>query len=192
MKTAKPKLLVFISGGGRTLLNIHDRTLDGSLPAEIKLVVASRACLGEERASQRGLPTLIVPGTLTSADLIELVRLHDIELVVLAGYLRLMPVPPELEGRMVNIHPSLLPKYGGAGMYGHHVHEAVLAAGDDESGCTVHLCTPEYDRGRILVQRRCPVIKGDTPTTLAARVFEQELLALPEAISLLLKERGRI
>jgi phosphoribosylglycinamide formyltransferase 1 len=97
-----------------------------------------------------------------------------------------LPIPAALEGRVLNIHPALLPRFGGPGMYGHHVHEAVLAAARSEgltqSGCTVHLCNNEYDKGQILLQRTCPILQGDTPDSLAARVFEQELVAYPQAI----------
>ena len=185
-----PRLAVFLSGSGRTLLNIDDRIKAGELAATIALVVASKPCIGADRAAARGLPTEVIPKSLDDAALCTLLDPHHIDLIVLAGYLRLLPVPAAYEGRIINIHPSLLPKHGGPGMYGHFVHEAVLAAGDAESGCTVHLCTREYDQGRFLVQRRCPVLPGDTPDTLAARVFEQELIAMPEAIRLRLAELG--
>ena len=185
-----PRLAVFLSGGGRTLLNIDDRIKAGELHAQIPLVVASRACAGADRAAARGLHTVILPRLFGEPELIALLDAHKIDLVVLAGFLRLMPIPAAYEGRIINIHPSLLPKHGGPGMYGHFVHEAVLRSGDTESGCTVHLCTPEYDKGRILVQRRCPVMANDTPDTLASRVFEQELLAMPEAIQIRLAELG--
>jgi folate-dependent phosphoribosylglycinamide formyltransferase PurN len=184
----RPRLAVFLSGGGRTMLNLHDRILAGSLHADIAAVFASRPCAGADRAIARGLPTTIINGTLAEEDLVTLLEAHRIDLAVLAGYLRLLPIPPAYDGRIVNIHPSLLPKFGGPGMYGHFVHEAVLKAGEAESGCTVHVCTREYDKGRILVQRRCPVLPGDTPSMLAARVFEQELLAMPEGIAMLLAE----
>jgi phosphoribosylglycinamide formyltransferase-1 len=104
------------------------------------------------------------------------------ELVVLAGFLRQLVVPEGWLGRVMNIHPALLPKYGGKGMYGHRVHEAVLAAGEAQSGCTVHYVTNEYDAGPILLQRKVDVREGDSPDALAARVFEEEKIALPEAI----------
>lgn len=170
------------------MLNLHDRIAAGSLRADIAVVIASRPCAGADRAIARGLPTTIITGPLAEEDLVTLLDGHAIDLVVLAGYLRLLPVPPTYEGRIINIHPSLLPKFGGPGMYGHFVHEAVLKAGETESGCTVHVCTREYDKGRILVQRRCPVLPGDTPAMLAARVFEQELLAMPEGVAMLLDE----
>ena len=108
------------------------------------------------------------------------------DLVCLAGYLKLLPIPKRWQGRILNIHPALLPKFGGPGMFGDRVHRAVLEAGEQISGCTVHLCTDEFDRGPIVVQRTCPVVPGDTPETLAARVFEQECVAFPEAIRITL------
>ena len=186
-----PRLAVLLSGGGRTMLNIHDRILAGALAANIALVVASRPCSGADHAKARGLRTLVIPGDIPEATLAALLDEHSIDLVVLAGYLRLLPIPASYQGRIINIHPSLLPRHGGPGMYGHHVHEAVLKAGDAESGCTVHVCSREYDKGRIILQRRCPVLPGDTPDSLAARVFEQELLAMPEAIAAVLAERPR-
>lgn len=180
------RLAVMLSGSGRTLLNLLDHIRAGALPAEIPLVVASKECLGAQRARDAGLHTLVRPGVIPAGELNGLLRDHRIDLVALAGYLKLVSVPPAYEGRIVNIHPALLPKFGGHGMFGHHVHEAVLAAHERESGCTVHLVDAHYDRGPILLQRRCPVLPTDTPDTLAARVFEQECLAYPEALRALI------
>ena len=109
--------------------------------------------------------------------------------MTLAGFLHLWRFPAQLDGRVMNIHPALLPGFGGAGMYGHHVHEAVLKAGCKVSGCTVHFCTNEYDKGAIIVQRCCEVADDDDADSLAARVFEQECIAYPEAIRLFAQER---
>jgi phosphoribosylglycinamide formyltransferase-1 len=185
-----PRIAVFISGGGRSMLNLHDACLGKTaqpLHAELAAVVASRACVGAEKAVARGLCVTIHPGVLTPDALLTIVDYHRIDLVVLAGYLKLLPIPERLVGRIINIHPALLPKFGGPGMYGHHVHAAVIAAGEKVSGCTVHRCTPEFDKGDVLVQRTCPVLPGDTPDTLAARVFEQELIALPQGVALALE-----
>lgn len=190
------RLGVFISGSGRSLLNLADRCDDGSLDARIALVLASRECPGADKARARNLPTLVVPRNLGGDELLALVRAHDLRLIVLAGYLRKLPVPGELQGRIVNIHPALLPgdgspgPFGGQGLHGLHVHRAVLAAGVAESGCSVHLVTADYDAGPVILTRRCPVLPGDTPESLAARVFEQELLALPEALQRLLDQPG--
>ena len=115
-----------------------------------------------------------------------------IDLVCLAGYLRWLKIEPRYRGRVMNIHPALLPKFGGPGMYGHHVHRAVLAAGETESGCTVHFVDEEYDHGPVILQRTCPVLPDDDPDSLAARVFEQECKAYPEAVELFAQRRLRI
>jgi phosphoribosylglycinamide formyltransferase-1 len=180
------RLAAFISGSGRTLLNIHDHIRAGDLSAEITLVVASRPCPGAEHAAGRGLPVRIIQGDIPPDALTHLLHEHAIDWVVLAGYLRKLPIAAGFEGRVVNIHPALLPRYGGPGMYAERVHAAVLASGDAESGCTVHLAGADYDTGPIILQKRCPVLPGDTPATLAARVFELETQAYPEALKLLI------
>ncbi len=115
----------------------------------------------------------------------------DVDLVCMAGFLSLWRIPDAYTGRVINIHPALLPDFGGPGMFGHHVHEAVLASGRTESGCTVHFCDNEYDHGPIILQRKVPVYPTDTPDTLAARVFEQECIGYPEAIRHIATERLR-
>jgi phosphoribosylglycinamide formyltransferase 1 len=114
------------------------------------------------------------------------------EMVCLGGWLSLLRIPEQWIGRVLNIHPALLPKFGGKGMWGHHVHEAVLAAGEKTSGCTVHFVNNEYDAGPIILQRTCPVLADDTPDTLAARVFEEEKRAYPDAIDLVRTGRVRL
>jgi phosphoribosylglycinamide formyltransferase 1 len=184
-----PRLAVLLSGGGRTLLNLLDYVRSGSLAATVDLVIASRECLGAQRARDAGLPTQIIPGIIPAPRLASLVRDHRIDLIVLAGYLKLIDIPPDLEGRIVNIHPALLPGFGGPGMYGDRVHEAVIRSGARMSGCTVHLVDAIYDHGRILLQRTCPVLPDDTPHSLADRVFSLECKAYPEALQRLI-ERG--
>ncbi len=116
--------------------------------------------------------------------LLSLLRSHGVELIVLAGFMKRIPMRlvEEYRGRILNIHPALLPKYGGEGMYGSHVHEAVIRSGDRESGATVHVVDEQYDHGSILLQERVPVLHDDTPETLAARVLAVEHKILPEAI----------
>lgn len=191
------RLGVLISGGGRTLLNIVDCINKGELNAEVALVICSRSTVaGVERAKKAGLDVKIIrkkdyPNVDELSRQIEQALVEaDVELVVQAGWLCLWKIPSRYENKVMNIHPALLPGFGGQGMWGHHVHEAVLRAGCKVSGCTVHFCTNEYDKGPIIVQRCCPVEQGDTPDSLAARVFEQECIAYPEAIRLF--ERGRI
>ncbi len=195
----RTRLGVLISGGGRTMLNILDCIKRGQLNAQIALVISSLSTVaGVGRARNAGLPLKIVrkkdyPDIEAFSQRIEeeLVA-AKVDLVVQGGWLCLWRIPPRYENRVMNIHPALLPSFGGQGMWGHHVHEAVLAAGCKVSGCTVHFCTNEYDKGPIIVQRTCPVEDDDTPDTLAARVFEQECIAYPEAIRLFAEGRLQV
>jgi folate-dependent phosphoribosylglycinamide formyltransferase PurN len=122
----------------------------------------------------------------------ELIDSASVDLVCLGGWLCLLEIPERWEGRMMNIHPALLPSFGGKGMYGRHVHEAVLAARCRVSGCTVHFVDATYDTGPIILQRTCPVLENDTPQTLAARVSEEEKIAYPQAIQLFAEGKLRI
>lgn len=191
-------LAVLISGGGRTLQNLAATIDRGELDARVGLVVASNdqaAAVGLRRATDLGLDArLLARRDFPAGDagvaayseaLFQAIRDAGCDTVCLAGFLALLRVPTDFAGRVLNIHPALLPSFGGRGMWGHHVHEAVLAAGCKVSGCTVHLCDNTYDTGPILVQRCCPVLDDDTPDTLAARVFEQECMAYPEALRML-------
>ncbi len=184
------RIVVLISGGGTTLQNFIDRIADGRLRAVIVGVVSSRAdAFGLERAKRAGLPSVAVergnPDRTWDA-----VRGFAPDLVCLAGWLNLLPIPEDFRDRVLNIHPALLPAFGGKGMYGHRVHEAVIRAGETESGCTVHIADNTYDTGPILVQKRVPVKRDDTPEALAARVFEAECEAYPEAIRLIAEKRN--
>ena len=186
------RLAVLLSGGGRTLQNLVDHIADGRLDARIEVVVASNPRAGGvEKARAAGLECVVVDrrkyadDTAFSNAVTEVIDAHDFDFVALAGLTRKYLFPPRYNGRVLNIHPGLLPRYGGLGMYGHHVHEAVLAAGETESGCTVHIADLEYDHGPTVLQKRVPVLPGDTPETLAERVFEAECEAYPEAIALL-------
>ncbi len=181
-----PRLAIMLSGSGRTLVNLCEVIARGELPAEIGLVIPSKECPGAERARERGLATWVLPGVIPASRLAGVLRDHRIGWVVLAGYLRRVEIPDAYRGRIVNIHPALLPDFGGPGMYGDRVHRAVLDAGAKHSGCTVHLCDEEFDRGPILLQRTCPVLAADDVHTLAARVFEEEKRAYPEALGRLL------
>jgi folate-dependent phosphoribosylglycinamide formyltransferase PurN len=145
-------------------------------------VIASRECLGAQRARQSGLKVEVISGEIPAEQLGSLLRDHRIDLVVLAGYLKMLRIPGGYEGRIINIHPALLPDFGGQGMYGDRVHQAVIASGATESGCTVHLVDEQYDHGPILLQARCPVLPNDTPHDLAARVFALECEAYPRAL----------
>jgi phosphoribosylglycinamide formyltransferase 1 len=180
------QLAILVSGGGRTLGYLLEDTASGTIPGEVKLVIASRECPAAQRARAAGVELLVMPGSIPAAELVRVLRQHGIQWVVLAGYVKLLEIPPEYRGRVVNIHPALLPDFGGPGMYGLRVHQAVLNARKTESGCTVHLCDEEFDRGDIVLQRRCPVLPGDTPETLSDRVFALERQAYPEALRQLL------
>ncbi len=187
---SKPRLAIFLSGGGRTALNIADAIDKGEIDAEIAIVVASKPCAGHDRCEARGLPVIIERGEIPEARLTEILRESRADLVCLAGYLKLMPIPAGWEGRVLNIHPSLLPKHGGPGMFGDRVHRSVIESGEPISGCTVHICDGEFDRGPIVLQKSCEVLPGDTPETLASRVFSVECETYPEAIRTTLKRLG--
>ena len=185
------RLALLISGGGTTLTNLVARIRSGALEAQIPLVVASRPdCGGIQRAEEAGLRCETVSRkSFTSVPefsdrIFWLCREAQVDLVVCAGFLALIQIPPDFQGRIINIHPALIPAFCGHGFHGHHVHEAVLKRGARISGCTVHFVDDEYDHGPVIVQRMVPVEDTDTPDTLAARVFAAECEALPEAIRL--------
>jgi phosphoribosylglycinamide formyltransferase 1 len=182
-------IAVLISGGGTTLQNLIDRIADGTLPVRIVQVVSSKAnAFGVERARNAGIPIEVVerkgfPTLEAFSDrTFELCRRAGAKLVCLGGYLQLLKIPADYRGKVLNIHPALLPSFGGKGMYGHHVHEAVLEYGAKKSGCTVHLVDDQYDHGPIVAQRAVEVLPDDTPDALAARVFQQECELYPEVI----------
>jgi phosphoribosylglycinamide formyltransferase 1 len=176
------RLVCLISGSGTTLQNLIDR--EAGLIAG---VVASRPdCYGIQRARWAGIPVEVVePGPEFSKRVFDAARVWTPDLVCLCGWLKLLAIPPDFDGRVLNIHPSLLPAFGGKGMYGMKVHEAVLASGATESGCTVHIADNTYDTGPILVQKRVPVLPGDTAKTLSERVHAAENEAYPEAIAIM-------
>jgi phosphoribosylglycinamide formyltransferase-1 len=185
------RLAVLISGGGTTLTNLVTRIRSGELIAEIPLVIASRSdCGGIRRAAEANLPCEVIQRksfsdtAAFSAALFARCRESQIDLVVCGGFLSLLKIPADYMGRVINIHPSLIPAFCGRGMYGHHVHEAVLARGAKVSGCTVHFVDNEYDHGPIILQRAVSIEETDTPDSLAARVFTAECEALPAAIQL--------
>lgn len=190
LSTSPCRLVVLISGGGTTLINLHSRIRSGDLNAEIVGVLASRDCAGVEKARDRGLPTEVIsarkspnPETYGKA-VFDRCRESGADLVVLAGFLSRITIPDDFHNRVMNIHPSLIPAFCGKGMYGHHVHEAVIQRGCKVSGCTVHFCDNDYDEGPIILQESVPVLDDDTPDTLASRVFELECRLYPEAIRL--------
>jgi phosphoribosylglycinamide formyltransferase 1 len=186
------RVAVCISGRGSNLDALAERLADDE-HAEIVLVLSNRAdAPGLLRAAAAGVPAEALTDAADGAEWLERLERRQADLVVLAGYLKLVPraVIERFRGRIVNVHPALLPAFGGRGMYGHRVHEAVLASGVAESGATVHLVDEEYDRGTILAQERVPVEPGDTPERLAARVLAAEHRLLP-AVVLAAAQAGR-
>lgn len=207
------RVAVLVSGGGTNLQAIIDEEkrlaeVGQECPYTVAIVISSsKNAYSLERASQAGIPSEIAsPYSVMGEEnaksasrdekrlavsnrVLELCREHKIEAVVLAGFLTVLAgdIVTEYAGKTINLHPALLPKFGGVGMWGHHVHEAVLASGETESGCTVHLVDDGCDTGEILLQRKVPVLPGDTPETLYARIAPKEHEAMVEGTKLLAK-----
>ena len=182
------RLAVMLSGSGRTLENLLEGIDGGTLPASVAVVISSRADVRGARIAERaGLPVRVLPPGGQGVDrwsesIFAACREARADLVVMAGFLHLVRIPHDFAGRVINIHPSLLPAFGGRGFHGMNVHRAVLERGCTVSGCTVHLVDDEYDHGRVLLQEAVPVLADDSPESLAARVFAAECQTLPEAI----------
>ncbi len=178
------RVAVAVSGRGSNLEALL-RALGPAAPARVILVLSNQAAAGGLAvAAAYGVPAEILDEPADPAEWLARLEEHRADLLVLAGYLKLVPAPviARYRGRIVNIHPALLPSHGGQGMYGRRVHEAVLASGARESGATVHLVDEAYDRGAILAQSRVPVFPGDSPERLAARVLEVEHRLLPAVV----------
>lgn len=178
------RVAVCISGGGSNLVALLDEFGSGS-EVEIVLVISNRPSAGGlERARERGVPAVVLEDATDEVEWIALLERHQVQLVVLAGYLRLVPraVIQRWQGRILNVHPGPLPDFGGQGMYGLRVHAAVLASGRRETAVTVHLVDEEYDRGPVLACAPVPVRPGDTPESLAARVLQAEHRLLPAVV----------
>ena len=187
MTTSSLPIAVFLSGGGRTLSNLLVQRDERDLPIDIRLVISSSSKVrGVEIAKNAGIETIVVRKTndaeAYSKAMFDPVRQSGAKYVVMAGFLKHVLIPRDFDRRVINIHPSLLPDFGGEGMYGHHVHKAVLEKGESVSGCTVHFVDNVYDNGPMILQKQCDVLPGDTVDDLANRVFERECVALPEAI----------
>jgi formyltetrahydrofolate-dependent phosphoribosylglycinamide formyltransferase len=193
------RLAVLLSGGGTTLQNLLDRIAAGTLPAEVALVVSSRAdAFGLERARRAGIPALVV----ARKDHPDVERFNDalhaalepyaVDLVICAGFLSLFQPRARYAARVMNIHPALIPAFCGTGYYGDKVHRAVIESGVRISGCTVHFADDQYDHGPIILQGTVPVLDDDTPATLAERVHALERELYPEAIRLWAEGRLRI
>jgi formyltetrahydrofolate-dependent phosphoribosylglycinamide formyltransferase len=194
------KIVVLLSGSGRTLQNLLDLSQAGELPVDVvRVISSSRKAYGLERARLAGVEGLVLrrrsygDDAAYSEAVFGACREAGAELVVLAGWLKLLcPIPADFQGKVLNIHPALLPSFGGHGFYGSRVHQAVLDHGAKVSGCTVHFVDDDYDQGPIVLQQAVPVVEGDTPDTLAARVFAAETEAYPEAIRLFAAGRLRL
>ena len=177
------RIAVAISGRGSNLEALL-RALGPGAPAEIVLVLSDRGAAGLEHARARGIPVVVLSDPAEAATWLGALDEHQVTLIVLAGYLKLVPAPvvAVYRGRIINTHPALLPAFGGKGMYGGRVHQAVLASGAKETGVTIHLVDEVYDRGEVLAQTRVPVLPGDTAERLASRVLEVEHRLLPAAV----------
>ena len=176
------RMAVLLSGSGRTLDNFHERIIAGTLRATIEVVISNvPSALGLEKARRYGYPAFHAGN---DEAINRIVAEYAVDLIVLAGYLKLYSAPAHLQRAVLNIHPALIPSFCGAGYYGHHVHEAVKAKGCTVSGCTVHFANERYDDGPIVLQRCVPLDDADTPDDIAARVFAAECEAFPEAINL--------
>jgi phosphoribosylglycinamide formyltransferase-1 len=197
------KLAVLISGSGRTLKNFIDLASEGQLPIEIRLVISSSAKAGGLKfAEDAGIATRVISrcdyptgaaGDVPYGDAVfAACREAGVDCVAMAGFLKLAPVPADFEGRVVNIHPALIPSFCGPGMYGDRVHQAALEAGVKVTGCTVHFVDNEYDAGPIIWQQPVPVFDDDTADTLAKRVFEVEKEAYPHVLKLLAAGRVKL
>jgi phosphoribosylglycinamide formyltransferase-1 len=195
------RLAVCVSGGGKTLQNLIDLIRGRRLRADIVRVVASRPRIGAiPRAEAAGIPLSLANRAARSTaefstSIFDPIRQSKADLVILGGFLALLKIPRDYKGRVINVHPALIPSFCGKGFFGTKVHQAVLDAGVKVSGCTVHFADEAYDSGPIILQRTVPVLESDTIETLGARVFHEECKAIPEAIELYaagrLKVEGR-
>lgn len=197
--TKKINLGVFISGSGNTLQNFIDQIKTGKLNAHIEVVISSKPdVVGLERAKKYNIPASVISyasyqdvDSFSNALTSELDK-YSVDLIILAGFIHLYKIPEKYQGRVMNIHPGLIPAFCGHQYYGYKVHKAAIDYGVKISGCTVHFADNTYDTGPIIIQRAVPVFFEDTPDTLAARVFEEECVAYPEAIRLFAEGRLRI
>ena len=175
-------MAVLLSGSGRTLDNFHERIVNGTLAAKIQVVVSNvENVLGLEKARKYGYPAFVAK---TDDEINRILAGYPVDLVSLAGYLKLFRPDPQLAQKVINIHPALIPSFCGAGYYGHHVHEAVRKRGCMVSGCTVHFADSQYDHGPIILQKAVDLTYEDDPESIAAKVFAAECEAYPEAINL--------
>jgi phosphoribosylglycinamide formyltransferase-1 len=193
------RIVVLISGSGTTLRNLIEQNAAGKIDVDIRLVISSNPnAAGLGFASDADIPTLVVrrrdydnPDAFGDA-IFKAVRDAQADYVVMGGFLNFVTIPDDFQNRVLNIHPALIPAFCGKGYYGRRVHEAVLEYGAKVSGCTVHFVDNQYDHGPIILQKVVPVLDDDTPAALAARVFEAECQAYPEALRLLAAGRVHV
>lgn len=188
----KIKISVMVSGGGTNFQALAESVKNGSIEnAEIvRLITGSEKAFALQRAKALHIPSKVIKDTKDAAEILDLLKEAETDLVVLAGYLKILD--PEIinayKKRIINIHPALLPKFGGRDMYGLNVHKSVINAGEKESGATVHYVDEDVDTGEIILQKKVPVMPGDTPEKLAARVLETEHEILPLAVKKVIAE----
>lgn len=193
----KKHLAVFVSGGGSNFRSLHEATVSGSVHGDIAVLVTNKPdCGGAQYARDKGIPVILFPklkdgSGLSSDELVIALRKYKVDFILLAGYLKLIPTElvQAYPRSILNIHPSLLPAFGGKGYYGMKVHKAVIASGARYSGPTIHYVDEEYDRGRILAQRVVPVLANDTAEELASRVLHEEHRLYEEVVEALCEER---
>ena len=181
-------IVVLVSGGGTNLQRIIDCIDSGDIPtAQISMVIADRECFGLERARKHNIENQVIPRGKTFSTALIKILAEDTDLIVLAGFLSILSKEfcETFPGKIINIHPALLPKFGGKGMWGHHVHTAVLEAKEKESGATVHYVTAGIDEGEIILQKSFPIAENETINTLASKIHEVEFEILPKAINLI-------
>ncbi|MGR3295442.1 MAG: phosphoribosylglycinamide formyltransferase [Candidatus Bathyanammoxibius sp.] len=190
-------LAVLLSGTGRTLQNLVTKIEEGLLDARIEVVVSNRGdAYGLQRARDHGIPTVVVERKSYkdvkefSNEITARLNKHTVDLIIMAGFNCLYEIPDKYMGKVMNIHPALIPSFCGRDYWGEKVHQAALDYGVKISGCTVHFADNDYDNGPIILQRTVPVVEGDTPKSLAERVFEEECRAYPDAIRLF--QQGRL
>lgn len=200
MTDIKPlNLAVLISGSGTTLQNIIDKIDNKTLNVKLQIVISSSPdAYGIKRAKLNNIPVAVVQykdyndAVKFSNTILNKIEKYPVDLIILAGFLHLFKIPEKYTGKVMNIHPGLIPAFCGKGYYGHHVHKAVIESGVKVSGCTVHFVDNEYDRGPIIIQRVVQVDTNDTADTLAQKVFKEECIAYPEAIRLFAEGKLKI
>ena len=184
-------MVVLVSGGGTNLQRIINCTENGEIPnAEIAMVVADRECFGLQRAEKHGIKNILIKRGKDFSEKLSEMLPENTDLIVLAGFLSILSKDfcEHFPGKIINIHPALLPKFGGKGMWGHHVHAAVLTAQENESGATVHFVTSGIDEGKIILQKSFEISPNETVESLADKVHQVEYSIFPEAINVVLQD----